>query len=42
MVMHQGIQNTNLQDCAVPDLEQWLRERELLSRLIQQHLVRAQ
>jgi hypothetical protein len=37
---HLGI--SNLQLCSVPDLEQWLKERELLSRLIQQHLQRAQ
>jgi len=33
---------TNFQACSVPDLESWLKERELLSRLIQQHLLRAQ
>ena len=37
---HFGI--TNLQACSVPDFESWLKERELLSRLIQQHLLRAQ
>jgi hypothetical protein len=26
----------------VPDLEEWLKERELLKRLIQQQLLRAQ
>lgn len=33
---------SNLQLCTVPDLEQWLKERELLSRLIQLQLHRAQ
>jgi len=33
---------TNLQMCSVPDLEAWLQERELLSRLINQQLLRAQ
>ena len=37
---HFGI--TNLQMCSVPDLEAWLQERELLSRLINQQLLRAQ
>lgn len=32
----------NLQICSVADLEQWLKERELLNRLIQQQLLRAQ
>lgn len=32
----------NLQLCSVPDLEQWLKERELLSQLIRQQLIRAQ
>jgi hypothetical protein len=32
----------NLQLCSVPDLEQWLKERELLSQLIKQQLIRAQ
>jgi hypothetical protein len=32
----------NLQLCTVPDLEQWLKERELLSKIIQQQLQRAQ
>ncbi|KAJ1255464.1 hypothetical protein BS78_K215600 [Paspalum vaginatum] len=36
---HLGI--ANLQACTVPDLEQWLNERELLGRLIQQQLLRA-
>lgn len=31
---HFGI--ANLQTCSVPDLEQWLKERELLTQLIQQ------
>jgi hypothetical protein len=35
-----GIQN--LQLCTVPDLEQWLKERELLSKIIQHQLQRAQ
>ncbi|WVZ61926.1 hypothetical protein U9M48_011733 [Paspalum notatum var. saurae] len=33
---------TNLQECSVPDLEQWLKERGFLTKLIQQHLARAQ
>lgn len=33
---HLGI--ANLQLCSVPDLEQWMKERELMTRLIQQHL----
>jgi hypothetical protein len=33
---------SNLQLCSVPDLEQWLKERELLSQLIKQQLLRAQ
>lgn len=37
---HLGIKS--LQLCSVPDLEQWLKERELLTRLIQQQLFRAQ
>ena len=32
----------NLQQCSIPDLEQWLKERELLNKLIQQQLLRAQ
>ena len=32
----------NLQLCSVPDLEQWLKERELLPQLIKQQLIRAQ
>ena len=32
----------NLTACTIPDLEKWLIERELLSKLIQQHLLRAQ
>jgi len=32
----------NLQLCSVPDLEQWLKERELLSQLIKQQLIRGQ
>lgn len=36
---HLGIEN--LQLCSVPDLEQWMKERELLSRVIQQQLERA-
>jgi hypothetical protein len=32
----------NLQLSSVPDLEQWLQERELLSELIKQQLARAQ
>jgi len=31
-----------LQLCSVPDLEQWMKKRELLSRIIQQQLQRAQ
>lgn len=31
-----------MQLCSVPDLEQWLKERELLNKLIQQQLLRAQ
>lgn len=37
---HFGI--ANMQTCSIPDLEQWLKERELLTKLIQQHLLRAQ
>lgn len=37
---HLGI--SNLQSCSVPDLETWLLERELLQKLIQQQLHRAQ
>ncbi|XP_066361406.1 uncharacterized protein [Miscanthus floridulus] len=37
---HFGI--SNLQMCSVPELEQWLKERELLSRVIQLQLTRAQ
>jgi hypothetical protein len=37
---HLGIDN--LQLCSVRDLEQWMKEQELLTRLIQQHLQRAQ
>lgn len=37
---HFGI--SNLQLCSILDLEQWLKEQELLTRVIQQHLVRAQ
>ena len=33
---------SNLQLCTVPDLEQWLTDRELLSQLIKQQLARAQ
>ena len=33
---------SNLQLCSMPDLERWLKERELLSQLIRQQLVRAQ
>lgn len=33
---------TNLQQCAVPDLEEWLKQRQLLNKLIQQQLLRAQ
>jgi hypothetical protein len=32
----------NLQLCSVPDLEQWLTDRELLSQLVKQQLFRAQ
>jgi hypothetical protein len=37
---HLGIDN--LQTCIVLELEQWMKERELLTRLIQQQLQRAQ
>lgn len=37
---HFGI--TNIQLSSVPDLEQWLQERDLLSRIVQQQLQRAQ
>lgn len=37
---HFGI--ARLQDCIVPDLESWLKERNLLTLLIQQQLLRAQ
>nr|CAH67116.1 H0502G05.7 [Oryza sativa] len=30
------------QDCAIPDLAQWLKERRLMQNLVQQHLHRAQ
>ena len=33
---------SNLQLCSIPDLEQWLTDRELLSQLIKQQLLRAQ
>jgi hypothetical protein len=33
---HLGIDN--LRTCTVPELEQWMKERELLTRLIQQQL----
>ena len=33
---------TNLQQCAVPDLEEWLKQCQLLNKLIQQQLLRAQ
>jgi hypothetical protein len=33
---------SNLQLCSVSDLEQWLTDRELLSQLIKQQLLRAQ
>jgi ribosomal protein L21E len=32
----------NLRLCTVPDLETWIQERELLSELIKQQLLRAQ
>lgn len=32
----------NLQLCTVPNLEQWLKDRELLSQLVKQQLLRAQ
>jgi hypothetical protein len=32
----------NLQHCSVPDLEEWSKEKELLNRLNQQQLLRAQ
>ena len=37
---HFGI--TNPLDCIVPDLASWLKERDILTKLIQQHLLRAQ
>jgi len=37
---HFGI--SNLSSCSVPDLEEWLKERDLLTKLIQQQLLRAQ
>jgi len=37
---HFGISNTS--QCAIPDLEAWLQERNLLNRLLQQQLLRAQ
>lgn len=37
---HLGI--SNLQLCSVPYLEQWMKERELLTRMVQQQLERAQ
>jgi Rps23 Pro-64 3,4-dihydroxylase Tpa1-like proline 4-hydroxylase len=37
---HLGIKK--LQLCSVPNLEQWMKERELLSRIVQQQLERAQ
>lgn len=35
---HFGI---SMDDCAIPDLEQWLKDRQLMLQLIQQHLHRA-
>jgi hypothetical protein len=37
---HFGIDHT--QDCAVPDLEQWLTDRRLMEQLLQQQLIRVQ
>jgi hypothetical protein len=37
---HFGIDHT--QDCAVPDLEQWLTERRLMEQLLQQQLIMVQ
>jgi hypothetical protein len=31
-----------MEDCAVPDLQEWLRDRKFMHQLIQQHLHRAQ
>lgn len=36
---HFGI---SMEDCAVPDLQEWLRDRKFMHQLIQQHLHRAQ
>lgn len=36
---HFGI---TMEDCAVPDLQEWLRDRKFMHQLIQQHLHRAQ
>ena len=35
-----GISNMNA--ASVPELEEWLKERDLLSQIIKQHLLRAQ
>jgi len=37
---HFGI--SNLQACSVPELEQWLTERDLLTKVVQQQLIRTQ
>ena len=37
---HFGI--SNLSAASVPELEEWLKERDLLTQIIQQHLARAQ
>jgi len=37
---HFGISNMNA--ASVPELEEWLKERDLLSQIIKQHLLRAQ
>jgi len=37
---HFGISNMNA--TSVPELEEWLKERDLLSQIIKQHLLRAQ
>lgn len=37
---HFGVEG--LDSCAVPDLQVWLKERQVMTQLVQQHLHRAQ
>lgn len=37
---HFGVSSTA--ECAVPDLDKWLKERAVISSLLRQHLLRAQ